>query len=871
MQSPPDKTQKLSYRIVGAEGRGEHHSPSFPSKMEGGEGRVGEGATFREPEGPGPEGYAPCVGDVGQRSHVVAHDTLQAHDLRGHEPRPSSRALVIVPNGSLAAPKTRTHTIRTLHDAAKVYPDNARGGSADQPGARQMVIGHADAGAPLEINPKDSMTRPAQLAALRWQKEADLVDALAALEVHHGGAGQVKTTGRFEQQLLHYRALFLREATATRFDHPIATCLLCAALVFTTAYWHQYLVLQHCTSAKSWLNAVLQTQHESMYCRDSAIISITSVVLYIFFSLLALGIYIVDSPWRINMFLLLPRLMSSMILIPGSRVRSDVGIRATVSDLICISLALALFNATMTWRTNWKLLLKKLLASTGSMACVVVYGANPALWPNGRIPWGSVIGAGILCIVATATFRITLSSGGLANFQPASVAPSPSRGPALLFHRAVEFLTPLGRAVDGFLRVITMRNLVQYALAWATTVGLVILLAIGLMKQGPLDVHPAWTLLVILVIGLQRKTAMDAIRFRDTVISNLVPEEVADALMRNMRTSADERRAIVHARSTIGTTKGDSGKDRMTETEHAHRVHPSPDTIASREDEGLPMHVCSSNVADGARGSIKQQLDTASSGRGRRRSVAPEESGKSFVKKNSIFAPDRSGVHKMSNREGQGTPRSTKRPWTNVPGSPVFLREYQDVTMIFSDVVSFTTMSSDAAPMAVLSMLHDYFTRLDSMVDAVPGAYKYETVGDAYVVAVNLLSPCKNHQLVALRIALSMVALASKVQKADGSGPLEIRVGVHTGPVAGGVLGVKRTLLTLCGDTLNVASRMESNSKPGYVRLSWQTAGALPQEVLRLVKGETIDVKGKGMMHTGLVHAMDPDVIRAVVSCNDTN
>lgn len=169
--------------------------------------------------------------------------------------------------------------------------------------------------------------------------------------------------------------------------------------------------------------------------------------------------------------------------------------------------------------------------------------------------------------------------------------------------------------------------------------------------------------------------------------------------------------------------------------------------------------------------------------------------------------------------------------------------------------------------MAVLSMLHDYFTRLDSMVDAVPGAYKvtaseklaagldrfpqastcaatpvsqactglvtsiqeastdrmrasaissrhsftsppslpppqYETVGDAYVVAVNLLSPCKNHQLVALRIALSMVALASKVQKADGSGPLEIRVGVHTGPVAGGVLGVKRTLLTLCGDTL---------------------------------------------------------------------
>lgn len=79
--------------------------------------------------------------------------------------------MVIVPNGSLAAPKTRTHTIRTLHDAAKVYPDNARGGSADQPGARQMVIGHADAGAPLEARP---LATCALAARPEWQREGHL-------------------------------------------------------------------------------------------------------------------------------------------------------------------------------------------------------------------------------------------------------------------------------------------------------------------------------------------------------------------------------------------------------------------------------------------------------------------------------------------------------------------------------------------------------------------------------------------------------------------------------------------------------------------------------------------------------------------------
>lgn len=70
------------------------------------------------------------------------------------------------------------------------------------------------------------------------------------------------------------------------------------------------------------------------------------------------------------------------------------------------------------------------------------------------------------------------------------------------------------------------------------------------------------------------------------------------------------------------------------------------------------------------------------------------------------------------------------------------------------------------------------------------------------MVAVNLTRPQRDHQLLALRIAMAMVTQASQIEKADRTGPIEIRVGIHTGPVAGGIIGVKRTLLTLCGDTL---------------------------------------------------------------------
>jgi len=165
-------------------------------------------------------------------------------------------------------------------------------------------------------------------------------------------------------------------------------------------------------------------------------------------------------------------------------------------------------------------------------------------------------------------------------------------------------------------------------------------------------------------------------------------------------------------------------------------------------------------------------------------------------------------------------------------------------------------------------MLHAYFSKLDAMVDSL-GAYKYETVGDAYVVAVNLQRPEPQHPLVALRIAVSMVALAAQVDKADGSGKLKIRVGMHTGPVAGGVIGTRRTLLTLCGDTLNVAARMESASSPGHVRLTSTTASRLPREVQSLLYFEEIDIKGKGSMETAIVNASNSDLAKLMLKLED--
>lgn len=151
-------------------------------------------------------------------------------------------------------------------------------------------------------------------------------------------------------------------------------------------------------------------------------------------------------------------------------------------------------------------------------------------------------------------------------------------------------------------------------------------------------------------------------------------------------------------------------------------------------------------------------------------------------------------------------------------------------------------------------MLDRWFDTLDTLADE-HCVHKLETIGDAFLAATNLLAPQPDHAARMARFALAAAASAraTLVDEAQPSlGALEIRVGLNSGPCMAVVIGRRNPKYTLFGDTVNVASRMESTSVPGRVQCSRRTAElAREQDAgLRLVERGQVEVKGKGGMRT---------------------
>ena len=179
------------------------------------------------------------------------------------------------------------------------------------------------------------------------------------------------------------------------------------------------------------------------------------------------------------------------------------------------------------------------------------------------------------------------------------------------------------------------------------------------------------------------------------------------------------------------------------------------------------------------------------------------------------------------------------------------------VTAIFCDIVGYTTMSSECDPADVFDMLHVFFNKLDLLLP-VCRCFKYQTVGDAYVAISNYDGNMtgEEHSMAALRFAFAMIHVAGTLREPrSGTQGVQIRVGIHSGPLAACVLGVERPALTLIGDTINTASRMESNSLAAHVRMSDETYRLLPKVVRQDLapEREDLEIKGKGTMTTHLV------------------
>ncbi|KAJ4941015.1 hypothetical protein JOQ06_027302 [Pogonophryne albipinna] len=174
---------------------------------------------------------------------------------------------------------------------------------------------------------------------------------------------------------------------------------------------------------------------------------------------------------------------------------------------------------------------------------------------------------------------------------------------------------------------------------------------------------------------------------------------------------------------------------------------------------------------------------------------------------------------------------------------------YEEVTIYFSDIVGFTTLCQYSTPMEVVDMLNDIYKGFDSIVDH-HDVYKVETIGDAYMVASGL--PMRNgnrHAVDICRMALDILAFMGTFQLRHLPGiPVWIRIGVHSGPCAAGVVGIKMPRYCLFGDTVNTASRMESSGHPLRIHVSQPTVNILQRTDCRFeyeMRGETY-LKGKG-------------------------
>lgn len=180
---------------------------------------------------------------------------------------------------------------------------------------------------------------------------------------------------------------------------------------------------------------------------------------------------------------------------------------------------------------------------------------------------------------------------------------------------------------------------------------------------------------------------------------------------------------------------------------------------------------------------------------------------------------------------------------------------YADTTVLFADLVGFTPWAGRTDPDRVVSFLDDLFSRFDALA-AASGVEKIKTIGDSYMAVAGAPLPRDDHAQAALALARGMLGILAEERDRLGL-ELDVRIGLASGPVVGGVIGQKRILFDLWGDTVNLASRMESSGVPGRIQVAPST-WALLRDSYSFEEREGVEVKGLGVMTTYLL-AEPPD------------
>jgi len=171
-------------------------------------------------------------------------------------------------------------------------------------------------------------------------------------------------------------------------------------------------------------------------------------------------------------------------------------------------------------------------------------------------------------------------------------------------------------------------------------------------------------------------------------------------------------------------------------------------------------------------------------------------------------------------------------------------------SILFADIVGFTQLSSRLAPDDIVALLNNIFCAFDDLVEKY-GVEKIKTIGDAYMVSSGVPEPRNNHADAIVEVGLAMLAVVKAYNVRTGS-DLAIRVGVDSGSVVAGVIGRMKFAYDLWGNTVNIAARMQTTSRPGKMQITEATHKLLDSSKY-VFQRRVIKVKGKGEMNTYFV------------------
>jgi class 3 adenylate cyclase len=172
---------------------------------------------------------------------------------------------------------------------------------------------------------------------------------------------------------------------------------------------------------------------------------------------------------------------------------------------------------------------------------------------------------------------------------------------------------------------------------------------------------------------------------------------------------------------------------------------------------------------------------------------------------------------------------------------------FEEATILFADIVDFTGLSAQVTPSELVCALNDIFSAFDCVAEQL-GLEKIKTIGDAYMAVGGLPHPRPDHAQAILEMAIKMLELIPTFMRQDGN-PFRLRIGINTGPVVAGVIGIKKFSYDLWGDAVNIASRMESHGIIDHIQISESTYQHLKVSYDFEDRGD-IHIKGRGRMRT---------------------